>query len=231
MASLQHSALQNYITGRIAYWTADNRLIGQEHFSLASHLNGYTFRAFCEMDDIALIRDVTMSLNQNWSPIDGFCRVIKAGQIAGTNWFSFHSNKVIVESDLGAQGRVSQQFSNHPAYTYLGLHPLQGDALITTQVDSTKPGEYIAVHGLTNSISENGDQGLTAAEVQIEVAYLGNETITVTAGQFEARKYALRWQPDWPPAYVWVKEGDYIFLKMTWDKIDNWYELVELTER
>ncbi|MBU2879004.1 MULTISPECIES: hypothetical protein [Aliiglaciecola] len=224
-------ALEKYISARIAYWGRDNTLIGRESFSLASHAQGYSFRAFCEMDDIALLRDVTMSLDRNWSPIDGFCRITTAGQVVAANWFSFNNDQVVVETDLKGKERISQKFENQPAYCYLGLHPLQGDALVTTQVDKSKPGEYVAVHGLTNSLSENGDQGLTATPVTIEVAYLGNQKLTVAAGQFDARKYALRWQPDWPPAYVWVKEGDYIFLKMTWQKIDNWYELIELTER
>ncbi|GAB2693375.1 hypothetical protein [Aliiglaciecola aliphaticivorans] len=223
-------ALQKYISGRIAYWSADKVLLGQERFNLVRHAHGYSFRAFCEMDDLALLRDVTMSLNQYWLPIDGFCRLTSAGKVVAANWFSFHKDNVVVESEIGGLGRVSQKFDNQPAYTYLGLHPLQGDALVTTQVDTSMPGEYVPVQGLTNSISENGDQGLIATPVTIEVAYLGNEELTVTAGTFDARKYALRWQPDWPPAYVWVKEGDYIFLKMKWQKIENWYELIELEE-
>lgn len=224
-------ALEKYITGRIAYWGSKQQLIGQERFVLAFHALGSSFRAFCEMDDIGLLRDVSVSLNQQWQPIDGFCRITKNGQVAAASWFSFYPEQVIVESEVAGVGRTTQNFANLPPFTYLGLHPLQGDALVTSQVDKSKPGQYVAVHGLTNSLSENGDQGLSATPVTIDVAYLGNEQLTVMAGCFETRKYALRWQAHWPPAYVWVREGDFVFVKMIWEQVDNWYELVELETR
>jgi hypothetical protein len=225
------AALEKYLTGRIAYWGPEQTLIGQECFVLAFHAHGSSFRAFCEMDDIGLLRDVSISLNQDWQPIDGFCRITKKGQVAAATWFSFYPDKVIVEGEVVGEGRLSQRFVNQAPFTYLGLHPLQGDALVTTQVDKSKPGEYVTVQGLTNSLSENGDQGLTAIPVSIEVAYLHNEKLTVAAGYFEARKYALRWQTHWPLAYVWVREGDFVFLKMTWEKVKTCYELIELEER
>lgn len=232
MKSLAKSAvLEQCLTGRIAYWGPQQKLIGQERFVLATHAQGRTFRAFCEMDDLGLLRDVSVSLDQHWQPIDGFCRITKNGRVAAASWFSFYTDKVIVESDVSGIGRQTQLFDNQPPYTYLGLHPLQGDALVTTQVDKSKPGEYFTVHGLTNSLFENGDQGLVATPVNIDVAYLGDEQLTVAAGCFAARKYALRWQEHWPPAYVWITVGDFVFLKMTWEKIDNYYELLELHER
>ncbi|MEQ8693435.1 MAG: hypothetical protein RIC89_21670, partial [Pseudomonadales bacterium] len=87
------------------------------------------------------------------------------------------------------------------------------------------------VHALTNSIAENGDRGLYATRTQIDVAFLGEEKVTVAAGQFPARKFALRWHPDWPPAHLWVRQADCVFLKLTWSQIDSWYELAELRER
>ena len=218
------------ISGTIAYWGKNNTAIGTEHFQLAFHNKGCSFRAFCELDDIDLLRDVTVAFTSSWQPIDGFSRITQAGQVVASNWFIFNKDKVNVKSTELGLGEVTQQFTNTVPFQYLGLHPLQNDALITTQVDKSAPKQYITIKGITNSLSENGDQGLAAIPVNIEVAYLGNEALTVKAGTFNARKYALRWQPHWPPAYVWVQDEAPVFLKMTWEKIDNWYELVLLEQ-
>ena len=50
------------------------------------------------------------------------------------------------------------------------------------------------------------------------------------AGRFAARHYALRWDPAWPPADLWVRREDCIFLAMRWAQVPTRYELTELTE-
>ncbi len=229
------AAVSKFISGRIAYRAGDNSLVGQEQFEIALHKHGATLRAFCEMNDIDLLRDVSIALDKRWQPLDAFCRITQSGQVVASSWFRFAADEIHIESQLGSKGRLAQRFSNNPAYTYVGLHPLQGDALVTSQVlaqgDKPAIGEYIPVHGLTNSISENGDQDLQAVPVTIDVAYLGDEVIRVAAGRFNARKLALRWSSEWPPAYIWVRDRDFIFLKMTWSHITHWYELIEINER
>lgn len=64
----------------------------------------------------------------------------------------------------------------------------------------------------------------------IDVAYLGEETLTVPAGTFAARRYALRWDPSWPAADLWVRREDCVFLAMDWSHVAARYELTELTE-
>ena len=111
---------------------------------------------------------------------------------------------------------------------YLGLHPLVGDALVTLCRGADRPGEFVTVHGLTNSHSPNGELGLLAVPTHIDVAWLGPERITVEAGTFDAQHYALRWQPHWPPADIWVHGPQALFLRLTWSLIDARYELAEL---
>lgn len=224
------AALTKKTYGRIAYRGSQNEQLGEEQFELARHSGGTTLRALCEMNDIGLLRDVSIALDQRGLPLDGFCRVTREGERLASSWYSFDQEQVRVESHIEGAGHVSQCFDRQLPFSYLGLHPLQGDALVTALVDNSRAGEYRIVHGLTNSISENGDQDLRATPVDIEVAWLGHEPLVVTAGQFHARKLALRWRPDWPPAYVWVREEDCLFLKMTWEQVDTWYELTELAE-
>lgn len=224
-------ASRRLLRGRIDYLGSDDTAVGEEHFELILQESGGTLRALCELNDVGVLRDMSMSFDAHWRPLDGFCRVTRHGVVVGSNWFDFGTDGVDVQSRVQGRGRISQCFENDPPWVYLGLHPLQGDAMVTTQADESRPGEYVAVRGLTNSVSENGDQDLFATPVSIEVASLGRESITVRAGRFSARKYALRWKPDWPPAYVWVREEDCVFLKLTWEQAPNYYELAELEER
>jgi hypothetical protein len=223
-------ALTRRIAGRVAYWGAGKTSIGHETFEIAEHAGGRTVRALCEMDDIGLLRDVTIALTPDWKPLDAFCRITKPGRVASTTWFNLTDDALIMEGNVEGIGRISQRLPNSPRFTYIGLHPLQGDALVTTQVDQSRPGEFMTIHSVTNSISPNGDIGLHAMPVDIDVAFIGEEEIEVAAGRFTAWRYALRWSTEWPPADVWVRQGDYVFLKMTWSMIENWYELTALEE-
>lgn len=223
-------ARDTLITGRIAYRGGDGTALGEERFELCHHAGGHTLRATCELDDIGLLREVSMTMDAHWHPLDAFSRIIRGGRLTATNWFSVDRGTVRVESRVAGAGRVSQHFDQTPPITYIGLHPLQGDALITTQVPRAHRGGYHSVRALTNSVAESGDQGLYAVPVSIDVACLGEEALEVAAGTFTAEKFALRWSPDWPPAHLWVRRGSALFLKLTWSQISNWYELVELHE-
>ncbi len=111
---------------------------------------------------------------------------------------------------------------------YLGLHPLVGDALVTIPRGTDRPGEFVTIHGITNSHSPNGELGLIAMPTHIDVAYLGEERVRVAAGEFEARRYAMRWNPAWPPADIWVHGPQALFLRLSWAMIGARYELTDL---
>ena len=218
------------IHGRIAYLAPDGSETGSEQFDLITQQGGHLLRAFCEMHDIALTRDVTLAMDRNWRPLDGFCRITRHGQREATLWFDIDTNKATLHSRVGALPAETQALLLEQPLTYLGLHPLQGDALIVNQRGTDRPGEFIPIASITNSISPNGDEAVGARELLIEVAYLGDEAIEVAAGHFAARHYALRWDPAWPPADLWVRQEDCVFLAMHWAQVPTRYELTELTE-
>ncbi len=45
-----------------------------------------------------------------------------------------------------------------------------------------------------------------------------------------ATVYALRWREDWPPADLWTRVADGLFLALRWSMIAPWYELVGVEE-
>ena len=214
------------ISGRIAYRASDGREIGRERFELIGHTGGHVLRAYCEMDELKLTRDVTLAMDAEWRPIDGFCRVDQGGETAAL-WFDVGDAGVHVTGRIGGE-RLDSHVRTDGQLAYLGLHPLQGDALIVEARGTDAVGEFRPVAAMTNSISPSGGEALGARTLTIEVAYCGRETITVAAGRFAARRYALRWQAHWPVADLWVREEDCVFLRMDWPLADGWYELSDL---
>lgn len=211
------AALSHHLSGRIAYRDAAGRETGWESFDLVGAGGRRLLRALCVMDDIGLVRDVSIGMGADWRPTDGQCRI---WQGAGASLMRF---------DVGAD-RVRCGETMLPLdrpLPYLGLHPLSGDALIIHQRGTDARGDYRDIAAVTNSISPNGDEALAMQAMSIAVAYMGEASITVAAGHFAAWHYRLRWREDWPPADLWVREGDGLFLLMRWAMVPAWYELTE----
>ena len=209
---------------------ADGRETGREWFELIDQPGGHVLRAYCEMDDAALTRDVTLRMDRDWRPQDGFCRIVHGDGRSAAMWFAVGQDEVRLDSTIDGVRSAPQTLPLDAPLAYLGLHPLQGDALIVKQRGCDRVGEFIAIACMTNSISPNGDEAIGLHRVTIEVAFLGHTEMTVPAGTFAAAHYALRWAPEWPPADLWVRARDDLFLRMAWSHVAAAYELVELQE-
>jgi hypothetical protein len=218
----------HFQAGRILYFGPRGEN-GRETFEMVSHANGRTLRAFCEMDDEGLSRDVTMALDAESRPLDAFVRVIQHGAVTGTTLFRVAADAIRCDGWTQDHGDVSQRLPLRAPLRYLGLHPLVGDALIARVRGTDAPGEFRAIPGIANSLSPNGEKGLIAMPTVIDVAYQGRERVAVHAGSFDALRYGLRWNPAWPVADLWVHGPEALFLRLTWDYIGARYELTQLT--
>lgn len=223
------SAPLRIVSGRIAYLGLDGLETGRERFDLVDHGQGHVLRAFCEMDDVALTRDVTLAMDGAWRPLDGFCRITRHGERESALWFDVDKHEVNLHGRIGDGPLAHDRLVLGSPLAYLGLHPLQGDALIVNQRGTDRPGEFLPIEAVTNSISPNGDEAVGLRHLVIEAAYIGEEEIAVAAGRFPARRYALRWDPAWPAADLWVRRQDCVFLAMRWDHVPTTYELTELS--
>lgn len=218
------------ISGWISYSAGDGRETGRERFELITTSAGTTLRAFCEMDEVALTRDVTLAMDDHWRPLDGFCRITRHGAREAVLWFDVDQDAVRLNGRIGGTRFEQIALPLEEPLVYLGLHPLQGDALIVNARGADRPGEPVAIEGVTNSISPDGDEAVGVHPVTIEVTYLGAETLVVPAGSFAARHYALRWDPSWPAADLWVRAEDCVFLRLDWSHVDARYLLTDLIE-
>ena len=96
--------------GRIAYLRDGQGERGRETFNVTVHADGTrTVRAFCEMDDIRLLRDTTYSVDAAWRPLDAFVRLVSQDRFVGSAWFRFDDLGVECESYTALDGRVSQR--------------------------------------------------------------------------------------------------------------------------
>lgn len=219
--------MNQFFAGRIGYYGPEGEN-GREWFEMVPHAGGRTLRAFCEMDNFGLSRDVTLTLDAASRPVDAFVRIIEHGVITGSSLFLVGPDAVSCEALTTELGRVSQRKPIAKSLVYLGLHPLVGDALAALARGTDRAGEYVLIEAIANSVSPNGERGLIAMPTAIDVAYIGEESVEVAAGRFDAQHYSLRWAPQWPPADLWVHGPQALFLRLTWELINARYELLEL---
>jgi hypothetical protein len=224
------SVLSRRLSGRIAYRGPDGHETGHEHFDLSSHSGGHMLRALCVLDDAALLRDVSLSMGRDWQPQDGYCRLVRDGREDAALWFDVGVDAVRVEGRVAGVPLPGRQIPTGGPLVYLGLHPLQGDALIVETRGTDRPGMFVPIKALTNSISPNGDEAVGACPVRIDVAYMGPADVSVIAGDFAGRHYQLRWRDEWPPADLWVRREDCLFLAMRWSHVPTTYELTAFTD-
>ncbi|HWU03691.1 MAG TPA: hypothetical protein VN222_13210 [Novosphingobium sp.] len=210
-------------SGQIRYRTPAGER-GREDFAIDVRESGRTIRAYCEIDDDALTRDASWTLDPAGMPVEGHVRVVQGGELVGSSWYRFTESDTECESLTRRMGRSSQRLPGRRAY--LGLHPLIGDGMIALARGRDAPGLERMIDSVTCSYDLNGETGLVALPIGIAVTYVGCETITVPAGTFAGDHYLLRWQPHWPPAKLWVYGPDCVFLRMSWEVSNTTSELV-----
>jgi hypothetical protein len=199
--------------GRILYHRGD-KIAGREDFAIDVRKGSRTIRAYCEMEEGALTRDASWTLGGDMKPLEGHVRVVQAGKQTGSAWYRFTEDEVECEALTATLGRTSQRLPSRARY--LGLHPLIGDGMIALARGTGDPGREEAVESVTCSYDINGETSLVALPIDIGATFVGKEELTVPAGSFTADRYALRWQPQWPAADLWVHGEDAVFLRLDW---------------
>ncbi len=200
--------------GRIHYLKGDD-IEAREDFAIDVRADGRTIRSYCEMAEGDLTRDASWTLDRAHRPVEGHVRVVQNGQQTGSAWYRFGEDFAECESLTATMGRTSQRLDGD--VRYLGLHPLVGDGLIALARGTDAPGAERWIESVTCSYDINGETSLVALPIAIGVTYVGDEQITVPAGTFCAHRHAIRWQPHWPAAHLWVLGEDAVFLRLQWE--------------
>ena len=230
------------IRGKILYTSKKPDRLGQERgresFIITVHTDGKrTLRAHCEIDDPpTVLRDVVLSLDADNYPLDCFVRLTIDDRFEGSGWMRFSETHAETESFNINDGRISQRLDLEQRTRWLASHPIAGDALAFSIFDlSNGPGKTFFPDMMVTSPDHRGATGPLLFKLGFGIEYLGDETITVPAGTFDA--HHLRYVdtagqlPEEHPVYdVWCSaDGDFIFLRgEVGGYMQTFYELIEL---
>lgn len=214
------------IRGEIAY-TSDKpdrkgQERGREQYSIAKHADGRrTLMALCEIDDAPpVLRHVVMSVDGDFNPLDAFVRLTVGDKFTGSGWFKFFDDLAECETFTAAEGRVAQQMRLRRPLDGFGTHPIQGDAFLFNAYDRSQgPGKQRIDNFMVSSPDHRGATGPLLFALGFSIIFVGEERITVPAGEFDALHFQLtdtagELPEEHPPYDCWLSnDGDYLMLR------------------
>lgn len=235
------------ISGKILYTSRkpgrEGQERGREWFTFTHHTDGKrSLRARCEIDEPApsVHRDVVYSLDENDRPMDCFVRLTIGDRFMGAGLFIIGKDSVECESYGPSIGRISQTMPLCGDFDGFGTHPISGDAYITKKMDRSLGLHKRNFRCFLPSPDHRGATPPLIAESNIDLGYVGEETVTVAAGTFDCYKYQFTDDAGGmisvdghahPPYELWVTaDEDAIFVQGgVGGYMQTWYELVELS--
>lgn len=231
------------IHGKIIYLSHKpdrmNQERGREIFTLTKQSDGIAvLHAHCEIDDAPdVIRDVTSAFDyESLRPKDGSVRLTIGGKYEGSGWFHFTEQACVLEAHNIEMGRTSEQETLDKAAQWFGNHAIVNDGFLSKLFPlGTKPGKRRIDRAIMSSPDHRGATGPELFPLCFGVEYIKDETVTVGAGTFNARKFAVidtaeGLPEEHPPYEFWcTNDADGIFLKGgVGGYMKTYYELVSL---
>ncbi|SEK81953.1 hypothetical protein SAMN05216262_10325 [Colwellia chukchiensis] len=210
---------------------------GREYFSITKQADGVrVLNAHCEIDDEPnVIRDVVLAINPDASPIDCSVRLTVGDKYEGSGWMRFSDGYVECESHNQRDGRITQKVDIQSPVKWLQAHPIVGDALLMKLYDLSKgPGKTFFPELFLTSPDHRGATGPLLFKMGFGIKYLGEEKVTIKAGEFLARHFQVvdtagNLPEEHPPYNLWcTADEDYLLLKAGAEGyMQTHYELVE----
>jgi hypothetical protein len=210
---------------------------GREYFMINVHSDGKrTCIAHCEIDDRpSVLRDITYSLDENWYPTDCFVRLAVNDRFTGSGWFRFGADFAECETWTAIEGRVTQRMPTTGRLRSFQNHAIQCDAWHLRLYDRTLlKGVQTIDQLLLSSPDHRGATGPLLFRAGLCIDFLGEETIEIGAGTFDALHFRFVSAPglpvEHPPYDIWcTADDDFIFLKgVIGGYMQTQYELTEL---
>ena len=213
---------------------------GREYFTLTRQADGTNvLLAHCEIDDEPnVIRDVSIAMvHENSMPLDCSVRLTVGDKFEGTGWMRFADGFAECESYNVRDGRISQEIETDSSVRWLQSHPIVGDALLMKLYDLEQgPGKTFFPDLYLTSPDHRGATGPQFFRTGFSIVYVGEEDISVVAGDFRARHFQVtdtagNLPEEHPPYDVWcTADDDYILLRAgAGGYMQTHYELTELT--
>jgi len=240
---MQHERLR----GRIRYTSKKPEMLdqvrGDELFNITKHADGKTtIRAHCEIHEPAptVMRDIIYSFDENDAPMDCHVRLTVGDAFMGSGWFRFdldenRNGTIECESYGPSIGRLSQSVETNGPFFAFGTHPIVGDGMACRFFDRSRGPRRAQLKFFLPSPDHRGATPPMIASVEIGLEYVGDETVSVEAGEFACHHFRFV-DDEGPgmggtqhPSYdMWVTQDDFIFVKGgVGGYMATWYELVE----
>ena len=230
------------IRGKILYTSKKPERLGQERgresFIITVHNDSKrTLRAHCEIDDPpTVLRDVVLSLDADYYPLDCFVRLTIDDRFEGSGWMRFTDNCAETEMFNVHDGRISQRLELARRVRWLASHPISSDGLGFAIYDRSRgPGKTFFPDMMVTSPDHRGATGPLLFKLGFGVEYVGDDTITVPVGTFDAHHFryvdtAGELPQEHPQYDVWCSaDDDCIFLRgEVGGYMQTFYELIEL---
>ncbi len=205
---------------------------GREHFSVTVHADGgRTLRAQCEMDDDRLLRDVVLTVDARWRPIDAFVRLVIDDRLVGSSWFRFEGRLAECEGFSARAGRFAQRFDVAEGTACFGTHSLHGDAWTVARLRRhVGPADRLQFVTFASSVLANGGSGPCLVPVPPGFAKIldrGEETVAMPAGEFLTRHIRIE-VPGVDSFDVWAGGEDCLPVRLSSDTLDETYEMIAI---
>jgi len=212
---------------------------GREYFTLTKQADGVdVLLAHCEIDDEPnVIRDVLLAMDHvSGRPYDCSVRLSVGDKFEGSGWIRFAEGYAECETFNVRDGRITQRIETANPVRWLQAHPIVGDALIMKLYDLEQgPGKTFFPNLLLTSPDHRGATGPLLFLTGFSIVYVGEEDISVAAGNFRARHFQIadtkgNLPLEHPPYEVWcTADEDYILLKAgAAGYMQTHYELIDL---
>jgi hypothetical protein len=213
---------------------------GREYFTLTKQSDGTdVLLAHCEIDDEPnVVRDVSIAMrHDNSMPLDCSVRISVGGKFEGSGWMRFADGFAECQTINARDGRLTQRIETSSPVKWLQSHPIVGDALLMKLYDLQQgPGKIFFPDLFLTSPDHRGATGPMLFRTGFSIVYVGEEDITVEAGDFRARHFQItdtagNLPEEHPPYDVWcTADDDYILLRAgAGGYMQTHYELIELS--
>lgn len=230
------------ITGTISYTSnkpeRKGEVRGIEHFRIDIYDDGErTTASHCEIDDKPrVVRDVNLRINSARRPVECFVRIAVGGKLRGAGFFRFGESFAKCDTQSNIEGSVFQQLELDAWVPAFGNHAMINDGFLMSLYDrNSGPGVQVIPRMLLSSPDHRGATGPMLFCTDVAIEYVGDETIDVKAGAFDASHYRIVGVPGLPvehPSYdLWcTADSDHVLLKAhVGGYMQTYYELVALS--
>ncbi len=229
------------VSGKILYTSKKPDMMDQqrgiETFAFTHHADGrVTLQAHCEIQEPSpsVMRDVIYSVNPDGTPADVFVRLTVGEAFMGAGFFRMTDGFIECESYGPSIGRISQKVATDGPYDWFGTHPIAADGFNTRRFDRTGGPQKRRMRSFLPSLDHRGATPPIVAGHHIFLEYVGDETVTVTAGTFDTYHFQYLGEHDdpqgHPPYDIWVTaDADTLFVKAgVGGYMKTHYELIEV---